>query len=70
LEIVLGIVWLLLGTSSFVYWWTLKNDLTADLNIVVTALLAGLLGPLTYLVGLAVYAPATNRIIIKRRVRK
>jgi len=70
LEIILGIIWLLSGVASFVYWWTLRNDLTADLNIVVTALLAGLLGPLAYIIGLVVYAPTTNRIIIKRRGRR
>ena len=70
MEIILGIIWLLSGVAGFVYWWTLKNDLTADLNIIVTALLAGLLGPLAYAIGFAVYAPTTNRIIIKRRSRR
>ena len=70
MEIILGIIWLMSGVAGFVFWWTLKNDLTADLNIVITALLAGLLGPFSFVLGSIIYAPTTNRVIINRRIRR
>lgn len=64
---ILALVYFASGVYSAVFWYTFKNDLIADLNVVLTMVLAGFLGPFSWLIGKYVYAITTHRIILKRR---
>ena len=57
------ILWYLIGLASFVYWHTLRHDLTT--GDVVAALVAALVGPITFIIGWNVYGE--ERVLIARR---
>ena len=60
------VVWYLLGLAGFLYHWTSKNDLTADLSLITVALLSGILGIFMWILGYVVYGKTTPRVLIKR----
>ena len=63
---ILGIViYYAIGVYGFIYWWTMEFDLNHE-DLLLTAL-AGMLGPLTWLVGWAVHAKTPDKTIIKRK---
>jgi hypothetical protein len=53
----------LIGLASFVYWHTLRHDLTT--GDVVVALVAALVGPITFIIGWNVYGK--ERVLIAKR---
>ena len=67
--LILELIWCVIGTTGFIYWHTLKNDFTADIALVTTAILSGLLGVFTWVIGAVVYNKNTHRIILRRRGR-
>lgn len=52
------ILWFYSGYKSFVYWWTKDFDFTT--NDIGTAIFAGLVGPLAYLMGMNIHGKKKN----------
>lgn len=63
--ILLFILWFLTGACSFIYWWTKTfNFTTSDLPL---ALLSGLMGPISFLIGFKIHGSHNPAIILKKR---
>jgi hypothetical protein len=60
------IVWWVIGYQGFKFWWTHTRDFTTDdLGL---AAMAGLLGPIAWLVGWWIHGePGKTRVIAKQR---
>ena len=67
--LLVAFIWYVIGITGFIYYWTSRNDLTADLNLIVTLILSGVLGVFTWVAGAIVCSPKTHKILIKRRRR-
>ena len=59
------LLWLVVGASGFIFWWTRDFDLTT--NEIVLVVLTGLCGPIAWIIGLGMHGFRTPRILIKRR---
>jgi hypothetical protein len=57
--------WYGLGVWGFVYWWRKDYDLTA--RYVPLAVASGLLGPISWLVGLAIHGDAS--VVLRKRTK-
>jgi len=63
----IGIVWLLLGMLSFIYWWTKECDFTVrKLGL---CLFVSWMGPIAFLVGIMIHGNSSG-VIIRRRDKK
>lgn len=58
------LAWYVSGVCGFLYWWTKDYDFTDE--HVLTAIVAGILGPLSLLFGLIIHGKK-DRVIFKRR---
>ena len=69
LEIFLGIVWYLVGLSSFIYWWTNELDFRLGPEFIL-AFGVAFLGPFAYALGWAIHGDTKDRpndVIFKKR---
>lgn len=60
--------WYFTGVIGFIYWWTHDHDFTT--SVVWIALLAGVLGPVSWVVGCSIHGPGFHFLditLIKRR---
>jgi zinc transporter ZupT len=61
-----AILWYISGIAGFVYWWTSEFDLESP--EIALAVLLGLLGPITFVMGYIIHKPSTpNKIFMKKR---
>lgn len=67
--ILIVLLWGVVGTSGFIYWWTKDYDL--DTGCVGLSFAASFLGPLTWLIGFIIHGeprkPKTRKVLIKKR---
>lgn len=56
----LVVLWWVIGSASFIYWWTSEYDLT--LCSAIGSLAAGVCGPITFFIGWCIHGkpPAAN----------
>lgn len=64
--VILGILtWLVIGASSFIYWWTTEFDLTTDEILPIIA--ASLIGPGSFLMGACIHSNKSKKVLIRQR---
>lgn len=61
---ILVILWLAIGSSGFIYWWTKDHDLTSD--VLGVAIACSIIGPISWIMGYAIHGKHKN-VLIKRR---
>lgn len=67
-EMILIILWLIIGAAGFVFWWTREFDLT--LEMAVFGVFASLIGPLAWVLGYFIHSgPKDDIILIRSRKR-
>jgi len=60
------LLWWVIGSGSFLYWWTIDYDFTTKEFI--TFVFAGVLGPTGFIVGWCIHGDkSSGKILIKRR---
>jgi hypothetical protein len=67
--ILCALAWWVIGSASFVFWWTNRYDFTTE--EIGMAFMSGLMGPISFFAGWAAFGdecPKRNRVIMKRRV--
>jgi hypothetical protein len=68
-EIILFLVWYVIGCLGFIYWYTSKNDFISDLSLVTVTILSGILGIFNWVIGYVISHKNTTRVLIKRGKR-
>tara|TARA_R110000796_G_scaffold103594_1_gene213002 strand:+ start:512 stop:742 length:231 start_codon:yes stop_codon:yes gene_type:complete len=68
-------VWYLIGFYSFYYWWTKKDDITADPELIVAWLVVGLGGVLSWFMLMSFYNDSSTEdkkpiVLFKKRKEK
>lgn len=58
-----ALLWYLVGSASFIYWWTKDSDLST--KEIIFVVLSGFIGPLAFLAGWAIHG--NSRVIMRRR---
>ncbi len=64
--LIIGLIWLVIGALSFIYWWTKDHDFTLGIEIV-AALIAAFMGPLSFPIGWMIHGDSKTIIIFKKR---
>lgn len=67
--VLLIFLWWIVGAGSFIYWWTKYLDFTVGEELVV-AVIAGVFGPLAFLIGWMVHGDKPEITIFKQRKKK
>jgi hypothetical protein len=66
MEILLLLVWWVLGVIGFLYWWTSTDDFTT--KELPWMLVFGLYGPFTFIIGYNIHGKKSGpKVIIKKR---
>ncbi len=66
LIILICIAWYIIGIAGFIFWWT--KDWDFGYSDIATAVFTGFMGPLTWLIGMAIHGGRGDKsVIIKRR---
>jgi hypothetical protein len=58
----LVVLWWVVGSASFIYWWTSEYDLT--LAAAIGSLAAGVCGPITFFIGWRIHGESRPPIIL------
>lgn len=61
----LALIWYFVGVVSFIYWWTSEHDFTTA--EVFLAGMAGVCGPLAFLIGYFVHGNSPKFILKRKR---
>jgi hypothetical protein len=64
--IVVSVIWYLVGVASFIYWWI--EDFDLDIGSLVVGLFAGILGPISFMIGY-LGSDQSSIVLIKRRTK-
>lgn len=64
MNIILFIIWYVLGVISFIYWWTTEFDLCK--KALGVGLFAGIIGPFAFILGWSIHGK-TNKVLMKKR---
>jgi hypothetical protein len=62
---ILIVLWLVSGTSGFIYWWTKEFDFTSELLFV--SVIVSILGPVSWFVGWGIHGKGSAKVYIKKR---
>jgi len=63
--IIILLIWLILGASGFIFWWTKDNDfVVADVPITLFAMFAG---PFAWAIGFFIHGLNKEKILLKKR---
>ena len=67
MEIIIILIWWMIGMSGFIFWWTKELDM--DLNVFLFGCLVGLIGPITWIAGYFIHDNHgfAEKIVFKKR---
>jgi len=63
--ILLGILWYVIGSTGFIYWWTNEFDLKS--SEIPLLLITGFLGPLSFIIGYLLHGEKCSKVIMRKR---
>ena len=59
------LIWAIIGSSGFIFWWTSEHDLTEEeLDLIFVACV---LGPISWVSGYFIHTKNKNKIILMKR---
>ena len=61
--ILILIIWLSIGATGFIYWWTTEHDFTT--NEILLMILCGFVGPFAWVIGYSVHGGSI--VFVKKR---
>lgn len=72
LLIAIILLWLIVGATGFIYWWTREYDLTVDEIIIV--IMVSIAGPISWLYGYFIHGKRSKKseqkFLLKRKTKK
>ena len=60
----LMVLWWVIGSASFIYWWTSEFDLTLSAGM--GSVVAGLAGPIAFLIGWAIHGKSGESVVLMK----
>ena len=60
----LAVLWWVIGSASFVYWWTSEFDLTRSAGM--GSVVVGLTGPIAFLIGWVIHGKSSESVVLMK----